>query len=336
MRARVGAVLLLALVSGCSGSSDDPDASSSTSSPSPSPSLLPTPTFPGPPDGVTVTEVDGGPVGLAAVGDEVWAALITSGEVLAGDGPRVPVGDAPLRLVSTPDGVWVSVISDGKIVRIDPRSGGVDLTVELKPAGSEPEGLAYADGVLWVVDQANDRVLPVDPATGHVGDAVPVGDAPRLAAVGTRGVWVSVYGAGAIALVQPGSGLPYIAPSKTLGQCITPQGLAEAGGVLWVACTVESRVVGVDVDTMKVVAVFDGIGSADAVVARGDTAYVVGQQGPTVWAIDAKERSIGDPLVLDELGGVSENVDGALVGDSLVVSHPTGGRLYDVPLSLLD
>jgi hypothetical protein len=332
MRRAAGLVLLVALA-GCSGGdADEPDPPASAG-PQEAPSA--TATFAGPPAGVTVTEVDGAPVGVAAVGSEAWTALSAAGAVRTGDDTRIDVGNAPLRLVATPMGVWVSVIGDGRIVRIDPRSGGVDLGVRLKPTGSEPEGLAYDGHLLWVVDQAHDRVVPVDPATGAVGDSVDVGDAPRLVTVGSTGLWVSDYGAGAVTHVQPGSGLPYVSQTKVLGRCLTPQGLAEAAGVLWVACTVESRVVGVDVETLEVVAVFDGVGGADAVVARGDTAYVVGQQGPTVWAIDAKARRIGDPVVLDELGGVSENVDGAVVGDALVVSHPDGRRLYEVPLRLL-
>jgi streptogramin lyase len=336
-QARVLAVLaatLLGLASGCSGSDDPADPPVSD----PSSSLLPLddPSVTGPPDGVTVTDLDDGPVGLASVGDEVWAALASSGEVRTGDDTRIPVGEAPLRLVSTPDGVWVSVIGDGSIVRIDPRSGGVDLRTRLAPSGSEPEGLAFDGHRLWVVDQAHDRVLAVDPATGEVGDSVRVGDAPRLAAVGSEGLWVSAYGAGAVTLVQDGGPGRHRTRTQRLGnRCTTPQGLAEAAGVLWVACTLESRVVGLDARTLEVVTTFDDVGSADAVVADGDTAYVVGQVGPTVWAIDAASRTISEPLVLDDLGGVTENVDGAIRGDHLVVSHPNGLRLYDIPLEVL-
>jgi streptogramin lyase len=339
VRALVVAVALLALA-GCSGS-DDPEGSPPPSSSSPSLLPLDEPTFTGAPDGVTVTEVGDGPVGLAAVGDQVWAALPTAGEVRTGDDTRIAVGAAPLRLVATPGAVWVSVISDGTVVRIDRRSGAVDTTAVLRPGGSEPEGLAFDGRRLWVVDQAHDRVLALDPVTGRQLAEVPTGDAPRLVTAGASGVWVSDYGAGAVTRVTPApvngpfGGELFRSSSRNLGaRCTSPQGLAEAAGVLWVACTVESRVVGLDVRTRKVVTTFDDVGTAAAVVADGDTVYVVGQAGPTVWAIDARARTIGDPMVLDELGGVTENVDGAGVGDHLVVSHPNGLRLYAVPLDL--
>lgn len=342
VRAHVAAVAFLALaLAGCSGS-DDPEGSPPPSDSS-SPSLLPLdePSFTGTPEGVTVTEVGDGPVGLAAVGDEAWAALPTAGEVRTGDDTRIAVGSTPLRLVATPGAVWVSVIGDGTVVRIDRRSGAVDTTAVLRPGGSEPEGLAFDGRRLWVVDQAHDRVLALDPVTGRLLAEVSTGDAPRLVTAGRSGVWVSDYGAGSVTRVTPArvngpfGGDLFRSRSGSLGaRCTSPQGLAEAVGVLWVACTVESRVVGLDVHTMKPVVTFDDVGTADAVVADGDTVYVVGQAGPTVWAVDARARTISDPLVLDELGGVTENVDAAVVGDRLVVSHPNGLRLYDVPLDL--
>ena len=97
-----------------------------------------------------------------------------------GDDTRIAVGEAPLRIVETPSGVWVSVIGDGTVVRIDPASGEIDKTVRLKPAGSEPEGLAWDGGSLWVVDQANSRVVQLDPDGTEVR-SVDVGEAPRLA-----------------------------------------------------------------------------------------------------------------------------------------------------------
>ena len=110
--------------------------------------------------------------------------------------------------------------------------------------------------------------------------------------------------------------------SKPLDGCTSPQGLAEAAGVVWVACTIEGVVVGVDAKTLEVVTTFEGIDSADPVVTDGKTVYVAGQRGPTLWAIDPKARTIGEPVQLDDQLPVGENVDVVLVGDTLVVSHP--------------
>jgi hypothetical protein len=317
-------------VTGCSGSSDDPPATQ-TSAPPDAPTESPGSRFTGTPAGVRVTELTAGPVGVADVDGKVWAVLTGTGQVRTGDDRHINVGTAPLRLVSTPDGVWVSVITDGRLVRIDPGTGKVDLRVRLSPAGSEPEGLAYDGTSVWVVDQAHDRIVPLDPSTGELGVPIKVGHHPRLVSSGPSGLWVGNYDGGSVSRVTDDGKVT----TRTIGRCLTPQGLAEAAGVVWVACTVQDRLVGLDATTLEPVATFNGLDGADAVVARGDTIYAVGQHGPTVWTIDARTRSVVVKLVLDEVGATSENVDAALVGKSLVVSHPEVFNLYDVPLSLL-
>lgn len=286
------------------------------------------------PAGVETTHLDAGPVGLAAVGGQVWAALPDAGDVRAGDDRRVAVGDAPLRLVDTPAGVWVSVIRDGAVVRIDPATGTVDLRVRLRPAGSEPEGLAYDGSTLWVVDQAHDRLVPIDPDTGHPGTPVRVGAAPRLVSAGASGLWVGNYGDGSVSRVVPRAGGATVR-TVSAEPCITPQGLAEAAGVVWVACTVDGKVVGLDARTLEPVTTLANLPAADAVVADGDTVYVVGQQGPTVWTIDAPSRRLTGTLVLGDAHQTQENVAAALVQSRLLVSHPEQQSLYAIPRRLL-
>jgi streptogramin lyase len=282
------------------------------------------------PAGVVVTELDDRPVGLAPVGGDVWAALPDSGSVLVAHGRTVKVGRSPLRLVDTPAGVWVSVIGDGAVVRINPRTGHVDRRTTLRPRGSEPEGLAYDGDTVWVVDQAGDRVLPLDPTTGRIGAAVDVGIGPRLVTAGADGIYVSSYVAGSVTRVVDGH-----PTTRDAAPCLTPQGLAEAAGVVWVACTSDSQVVGLDARTLKRVTDLPGLHSADAVVVDGGTVYVVGQQGPTVWTVDARTRKVTHQLVLDNQPRTTENVDATLLDGHLWVSHPEGERLYDVPLALL-
>jgi hypothetical protein len=333
MRARLAAAAVLAVVlacAGCSGSDVSGDPPEQTPAPDPS-TAAPTDLFTGTPAGVQVTGLDAGPVGIAGVDGKAWTALAGPGQVRTGDDRRIPVGTAPLRLVTTPDGVWVSVISDGKLVRIDPAAGKVDLTVRLRPSGSEAVGLAYDGTSVWVVDQAHDRILPIDPATGDVGRPVAVGYHPRLVSSGPSGLWVGNYDDGSVSRISADGKVT----TKAIGKCLTPQGLVEAAGVVWVACTVEGRVVGIDAETLDLVARFDGLKSADAMVASGTTVYAVGQQRPEVWTLDAGSRSVVAKLVLDDVGSTRENVDAALIGRHLVVTHPDVFNIYDVPLSLL-
>lgn len=335
MRQALAAVCGVIVLAGCGGdaepaSSDDtPAASESTTS------ITPTEPEPEPaaegPAGVTVTEVPDGPVGLTAFGDSaVWAALPGSDAVWVDEETQVPVGSLPLRLVATPAGVWVSLIGDAEVALIDVETGKVAVRTRLRPATSEPEGLAYDGRSLWVVDQAGDRVLELDPATGAVRAEHPTGHEPRLVTTGPSGTFVGDYTGGTVTRVADGE-----ATTRNAGSCLSPQGLAEAAGIVWVACTVDGQVVGLDAGTLKPVAELPGLDSADAVVADGDTVYVVGQEGPTVWTIDARTHEVTGELVLDGAAATTENVGVALLARSLVVSHPDAGRLYDVPLRLL-
>jgi hypothetical protein len=312
----LGGLLPLAALVACSGTVDDPPASATVAAV--------------PSDGVDVTRLDSGPVGLAAVGAGLWTALPEAGTVRTAHGHETRVGPTPLRLVETPAGVWVSVIGNGTLVRIDPGTGDVDLRVRVRPAGSEPEGLAFDGETLWVVDQAGDRVLPMDPETGRFGTAVEVGAGPRLVATGPDGVYVSSYVGSSVTRVVDGR--PTTAPA---GTCTSPQDLTEAGGVLWVACTTDGRVVGLDATTLQVVAELPDLPAADAVVADGDRVYVVGQRGPTVWTVDTASREVAAGLVLDGQERTGENVDAVIVRGHLWVSHPEARRLYDVPLTQL-
>jgi hypothetical protein len=330
--------LAVTAVTACTAGDDaSPDPSTSPSGPAASGPGDGTPSVT--PAGVEVTGLEAGPVGVAAVGTAAWAALPDAGQVQAGHGQRIDVGDLPLRLVETPAGVWVSVIGDGALVRIDAGTGEVDRRVRLRPEGSEPEGVAYDGTSLWVVDQAGDRVVPLDPSTGRAaGTPVDVGEAPRLVSVGESGLWVSNYdGASVTRLLDApvGADGPVVSTVR-VPRCLTPQGLAEAGGVIWIACTVDSRVVGLDARTLERVVVLNGLRGADAVVARGDTVYAVGQHGPTVWTIDARSRNRVHELVLDTAGGTPENVDAAVVGNRLVVTHPEVARMYTMRLTLLE
>jgi DNA-binding beta-propeller fold protein YncE len=282
-----------------------------------------------------VTPLDWSPVGVAGVHGTVWYTLPFEGDVLDDSYHRVHVGEAPLRLVTTPYGVWVSVIRDGQVVRMDPFTDRVDRRVRLRPAGSEPEGLAYDGHSLWVVDQAHDRVVPVDPRTGSVGRAVRVGGAPRLVAAGPSAVWVSNYEEGSLSRVETGRGARPVVRTVDLRGCLGPQGLAEAGGVVWVACTTSSTVVGLDAHSLRRVVLLRGPDAADAVTAKENRVYVVGQRGPTVWAIDADARRVRSRLTMGHVLPTRENVGAAVVGPLLVITHPDAQRVWTVPLRRL-
>ena len=321
-RVLVGTVLALAALAGCGGDANDADAEPDASAAA---------SFTGTPAEVTVTEMSSGPVGVAAVDGEPWVALPEDGAVRTANDTMVDVGGTPLRLLATGDGVWVTDIGRGRLVRIDAGTGRVTRRTTLAPAGSEPEGLASDGDAVWVVDQANNRVIPVDPRTGRQGEASAVGVGPRLTASGPGGVWVANFVGGSLSRVATDGEVT----DQPLETCLSPQGVVEAAGVVWVTCTAEDRVLGLDADTLERVATFDGLDGADALAADGDRVYAVGQAGPTVWTIDAAKREVVGRLALDHAGPTTENVGAAVTEDGLAVTHPEVRRLYEVPQALL-
>ncbi|HEU5036024.1 MAG TPA: hypothetical protein VFT70_03385 [Nocardioides sp.] len=301
----VAAAAVVLLLAGCGGSDDG---------------LQPDPHAP------EVTSLDSGAVGVADVGGETWLVQPEAGAVLPGDGDPIEVGEAPLRIVSTPDGAWVSVIRDGTVARIDPDTREIDTTVRLKPAGSEPEGLAWDGEHLWVVDQAGGRLLELD-ADGTVVDSFATDDEPRLVAAGKTGVWVANYGGTSVSRVADGK-----VRTVPLTSCVGPQGIAEVAGRVWVSCTLSGKAVALDARTMKQVAEVPDLPDADAVVGHDDTVYVVGQSGPTVYVLDATTGDLRETVRLDDAPPTSENVGAAVVGGDLVVTHPDVRRVYTLPL----
>jgi streptogramin lyase len=278
-------------------------------------------------DAPVVTELDSGAVGVADVGGTAWLVQPEAGTVLPGpDGDPIDVGEAPLRIVSTPDGVWVSVIRDGAVVRIDPATGDVDTTVQLKPKGSEPEGLAWDGAHLWVVDQAGGRVVEVDP-DGAVVDEFETDDEPRLVTAGDSGIWVANYGGTSVSRIADGK-----VRTVRLTACAGPQGIAEVAGRVWVSCTLSGKAIALDAATMKPLADVPDLPDADAVVGHEATVYVVGQAGPTVYVLDAQSGDLRDTVELDDATPTSENVGAAVVGGDLVVTHPDVRKVYTLPL----
>jgi sugar lactone lactonase YvrE len=222
--------------------------------------------------------------------------------------------------------VWVSVIRDGTVVRIDPTTDEVDRRVRLSPAGSQPEGLAWDGAHLWVVDQAGGRAVELDPA-GTVVASYRTGAEPRLAAAGDGAVWIANYGGTSVSRVAHGR-----VRTVSLPGCSGPQGIAEAAGRVWVACTLSGKAVALDARTMRQVAEVPGLPDADAVVADGATVYVVGQSGPTVYAIGSRSGSLTRTVRLDDVPGTTENVGAAVVGSDLVVTQPDVRKVYSLPL----
>lgn len=287
--------------------------------------------YPTPPvsDAVASTRVPGYPIGLTVARDGgVWAVATQAGAVRHlslehHDGPRTAsagaaepwvdrstrVGDVPLRAVDTPDGLWVSVFGAGVLRRLDPR---------LERVGSfhEPEGLARAGDSLWVVDQARSEAVELRLPDATVARRVEVGTGPRLVHAGASGVWVSSYGAGTVTRVDGPRPV-----TRTV--CDGPQGMVEAAGRLWVACSLQDSLVGLDAQTLRPEVRLNDVVAVDALAATRDSVLALLPDGPTVVAVDPEDGTERGRVRMADAPPVGDgNVDLLVHRDRVWASSP--------------
>lgn len=224
--------------------------------------------------------------------------------------------------------MWVTVFGDGSLARVGSDSSVVQR-IDLGD-DAEPEGVAVDGRRLWVVDQGGDALLALDARSGRRIRRVEVGYEPRLLALGTKDVWVTTYGTGGVTAVRRDDVTVRVARTDV---CRGIQGVAQAGATLWVACTNDDVLLGLDARTLVKVARFP-LHKADAVVADGKRVVAVGQVGPTALIVDAASRRVEQTLGLGDAQIISDgNVDATLAGDRLFVTHPDTETLYQVTLA---
>jgi YVTN family beta-propeller protein len=108
------------------------------------------------PSSTTRIDVGSGPSAIAFGDGKVWVANNLDGTVSRIDPVTnavtgtFPVGAAPNAMAVTTDAIWVSDEVDGTLVRVDPKTGAATPT----KLGGRPEGVAVADGSVWVGVQA--------------------------------------------------------------------------------------------------------------------------------------------------------------------------------------
>ena len=113
-------------------------------------------------------------------------------------GPHtVAAGVHPTAMVAMPRGpdLWVANANDDTVVEIDTRSLEAvrviaDQPYSGAPPGSYPDGLAVADGDLFVANAGNDDVAVFDAATGSSLGLIPTGWYPSALTIAHRALYV--------------------------------------------------------------------------------------------------------------------------------------------------
>ena len=144
-------------------------------------------------------------------------------------------GGGPHTLVITDDGViWFTMQSGNKIGRLDTKNSG--QITEYKTSGG-PYGLTLdKTGNVWFCRMGDDKLGKLDPGTGQMSELdTGRGSQPRRIAAAPDGMlWVTLYGNGRLAKVDP-------AAIKVLKEYQLPAGNAgpyavtvDGGGLVWV------------------------------------------------------------------------------------------------------
>ncbi|MFD9737197.1 YncE family protein [Umezawaea sp. NPDC059074] len=101
-------------------------------------------------------------------------------------------GSDPGGIAATRGLLWCADRSDRRVRAIRPRFGQVEADVACERLCGD---LTFRDGRLLVVGDERERLLDVDPSSGAVVDAIPLGDnGRRLVALdsGPAGLWVAL------------------------------------------------------------------------------------------------------------------------------------------------
>ena len=123
--------------------------------------------------------------------------------------------------------VWVVQDQGQEILRFDPRTGRQTAHLEVRgdPTGANADGVAYADGSLWL--SRGNSVVRVDPRTGRVLHRIAAPSRYLLSADGA--IWAGNPGNGQIWKIDP------VANRVAHNQKLHPwlSGLAVGGGSVW-------------------------------------------------------------------------------------------------------
>lgn len=261
--------------------------------------------------------------GIAFDGTWLWVADNPSGVVVKIDlatnvvVATVAVGYNPFALTFGGGYLWVANFSSNSVSKINMASNTVVAEVSV---GSQPRGLAAATATfLWVANSGNNTVSKVDVGANTVVATIAVTNQPSGIAVIGNFVWVGGWGqvqkvdttTNALVATVPGyvgtygngmvsvGGFLWVSgqvqvnkidvTANTLAATVLPaetRGMAFDGLYLWVAVYGSSRIVKVDIDTLKIVQTVPVGTKPHSIAYNGSHIFVTNYGGNSVSKID--------------------------------------------------
>jgi len=200
---------------------------------------------------------------VAALGTAGVALLATSTGLTAGQGQMRSVtsagcGSAGMRALSLTSSSSTATKDQRRkrpVGRIVATISTYDPNAE---ENSDPYGVAFGEGSVWVADRGVDAVLRVNPARNRVATRIAVPGSPARLAVGDGSVWVTQESADSVARIDIASGA--VVATIPLGGIATGEPALGAGSV-WALDGTHRQVVRIDPATNSEVARIDIGGS---------------------------------------------------------------------------
>ena len=133
----------------------------------------------------------------------------------------------PTTIAVAGGNVWM-LVTDGELIRVNAGTNRITRHLQIGISGAD---LAVSPGALWVLDQAAERVIELDPKTARVLRRVRVAGNLERVVVGSGEIWVMDEGAGVVTPIDASTGVSQAPVRVGKG----PVDMAFGLGAVWAA-----------------------------------------------------------------------------------------------------
>jgi YVTN family beta-propeller protein len=260
---------------------------------------LPEAAPPGPPSRTRRRRAGTLPLAAAFVGGLLIALLAVTG-VVGGTDPGQRPRAAVQRSAAT----------------VRPAAAARPAVVATIRVGQRADGIAFADGAVWIAAPGDDELVRVDARTDRVTGRANAGADPDSVAAGGGFAWVSSRGDGHVRRFAAAGGLT---PSGAPSVGAKPEGIALDRDVAWVVSSVDDTVTGVDRTTGVAVGRPIPVGEQPIEISHGPSGvWTANSADGTVTHIDpATRQTVGRPIrVGRQPKGIAEGLGSVWVANT--------------------
>jgi virginiamycin B lyase len=227
------------------------------------------------------------PCGSLASGfGALWVPLCQHGRIARVDGKTSGVG-VPIE-VAVADPAGRIAVGVGSVWVASTAAGIVsrvdadtgEVVAEIRVAG-EPSSVAFADDAVWVTSARGDVLTHINAHTNEIVDTLKVGPRPGRLVVGEGAVWTLNRGDGSISRVDPKT--HKVEATIAIGADASDGEIAAGAGSVWVSAP-GLPLVRIDPRSNRAVQRFTGAGGGAVIVAHGSV-WVAADAG-TTWRLD--------------------------------------------------